>query len=102
MRYLVLDMGGDSGATDVAASRSVIIAEFDDELGAIGLVLNRLAQGDRGIAAVDSVTGQVVFPPTETDCEDEGPAESGTRRRVFAEGAEGQPERVAFRRRGRR
>ena len=102
MRYVVLDIGGGSADPGAAGQRGMMIAEFENEQSAVAFVLYRLAQGDREIVAVDTVTGRVVFPRAGTEYDESPPVASGTRRRVLVAESEAQSSQAAFRRRGRR
>ena len=88
MRYMVLDTLDDWRATEVAGHRGALLGEFNTMESAKALVLQRLAQGDCGVIAIDSTAGVVVFPTAEAPSGGGGRSISGTRRRIRAGEAE--------------
>jgi hypothetical protein len=79
MRYLVLDTAEDGEVEGLPGQRGLVLDRFHTEESARALVLQRLAYGDRGVIAVDSATGEVVYEPVDEADEHESPG-SGTRR----------------------
>jgi hypothetical protein len=101
VRYVLLDTSDDWRAIEVAGHRGALVAEFNTVESAIALVLQRLALGDRGVIAVDSIAGVVVFPTAEAPGTQRGTSASGTRRRVRAEDAAALVGAASQRKRGR-
>ena len=91
MRYVVLDTGDDYRAIRLGECCGTLLAEFHTEESATALVRQRLAHGDRGVVAVDSLTGEVVFPREPSQPSERGPRVSGMRPRVSAAEPAGQP-----------
>ncbi len=65
MRYVVVDVAEDVGATDLWGRRGRLLDSFRTEESARALALQRMALGDVEVVVIDGLSGTQVFPVPE-------------------------------------